>query len=106
MRQVHEDAGHRCEVSSVTREYVAVLATSQRWVEIQLTDIIAGKTDRGTDRQEAERAILTVIKVFIWIEGETSTLERRVGPSTLGNQEGDRLNACRSRLRCIGISPT
>ena len=105
MRQVHEDAGHRCEVSSVTREYVAVLATSQRWVEIQLTDIIAGKTDRGTDRQEAERAILTVIEVFIWIEGGLVAL-RDVGPSTLGNQERDRLNACRLRLRCLRISPT
>ena len=28
------------------------------------------QTDRWTDRQEAERAILTVIDVFIWIEGD------------------------------------
>ena len=28
------------------------------------------QTDRWTDRQEAERAILTVIEVFIWIEGD------------------------------------
>ena len=48
------------------------------------------QTDRRTDRQEAERAILTVIEVFIWIEGDLSTLERRGRPGTLGNREGDR----------------
>jgi len=31
------------------------------------------QTDRWTDRQEAERAILTVIEVFIWIEGDLDT---------------------------------
>ena len=31
------------------------------------------QTDRRTDRQEAERAILTVIEVFIWIEGDLDT---------------------------------
>ena len=31
------------------------------------------KTDRLTDGQEAERAILTVIEVFIWIEGDLDT---------------------------------
>ena len=31
------------------------------------------QTDRWTDRQEAERAILTVIEVFIWIEGGLDT---------------------------------
>ena len=28
------------------------------------------QTHRRTDRQKAERAILTVIEVFIWIEGD------------------------------------
>ena len=31
------------------------------------------QTDRWTDRQEAERAILTVIEIFIWIEGGLDT---------------------------------
>ena len=57
------------------------------------------QTDRRTDRQEAERAILTVIEVFIWIEGDLDTLERHVGPGKLGDQEGARrLLACRLRL--------
>ena len=33
------------------------------------------QTDRWTDRQEAERAILTVIEVFIWIEGDLDARE-------------------------------
>ena len=45
------------------------------------------QTDRWTDRQEAERAILTVIEVFIWIEGDPRHL-RDVGPGKLGDQGG------------------
>jgi len=76
----------------------------------------AGEGERGAARHHGRTIRLSSgcrirVRVFMWLRcnqsifGGRPSRARDVGPSTLGNQERGSLNACRLRLRCLGISP-